>query len=168
MSRGKYLGGWASRKMRAYSLFMCIVYMAVRLYKRGLQSQRWLWLHKMVWNEAEVDEVFLPVRGKIQRHSHPIRFCICAWRYSKRPDYVWLWHAEFISMISSSSEYSQELHPPHGMHKDWVSVCQWTTGSDEDSSSFILLRSLACLMVLSTRGDTMPRIVVIFMTWTSV
>lgn len=110
----------------------------------------------------------LPLKGKIRRFSHPVRFCICAWRYSKRPDYAWLWHAEFISMISSSSEYSQELHPPHGMHKDWVSVCQWTTGSEEDSSSFILLRSLACLMVLSTRGDTMPRIVVIFMTWTSV
>ena len=100
--------------------------------------------------------------------SHSIRSCICAWRCSNRSDSAELWHAEFISIISFSSECSQELHPPHRMHEDWVSVCQWTTGCGEDSSFFILLQSLACLMILSTRGDTMPSIVVIFMTWTSV
>lgn len=52
--------------------------------------------------------------------SHSIRSRICAWRCSNRSDSAELWHAEFISIISSSSECSQELHPPHGMHEDWV------------------------------------------------
>lgn len=42
--------------------------------------------------------------------------------------------------------------PPCRIHKAWVSTCQWTTGWDEDSSFFIPLQSLACMMVLSTRG----------------
>lgn len=47
---------------------------------------------------------------------------------------------------------AKSIIPPHRIHKVWVSVCQWTTGWDEDSSFFIPLRSLACVMVLSTRG----------------
>lgn len=132
------------------------------------KQQRKLCFTKMFRMEQNWMKSYLPPKGKLQVFSHSIRFCICAWRCSNRSDAAELCHAEFISILSSSSEHSQELHPPHGMHEDWVSVCQWTTGWGEDSSSFIPLRSLACLMVLSTRGDTMPSIVVIFMTWTSV
>lgn len=60
--------------------------------------------------------------------------------------------AVLIRILFISFEYSQELFSSHRIHKDWVSVCQRTTGWDEDSSFFIPLRSLACLMVLSTRG----------------
>lgn len=56
--------------------------------------------------------------------------------------------ALFPFPLSIAKRYS----PPHRIHKDWVSVCQWTTGWDKDSSFFIPLPSLACVMVLSTRG----------------
>lgn len=76
--------------------------------------------------------------GQWDKSEHLIMLC-CEMLY---------WLALFPFPLSIAKSFI----PTNRIHKDWVSVCQWTTGWDEDSSFFIPLRSLACVMILSTRG----------------